>query len=99
MLNHLMFDAQQQQSCSIYLTAKCSKLSKVIQYKPETLTLEHKKVPFDSHYPPEQKKTVEEVEETGVEAMQRDVSIHADNARYQAIPTFTVTMLASQSRE
>ena len=81
-----MFDAQQQQSCSIYLTAKCSKLSKVILCKPETLTLEHKRVPFDSHYPPEQKKTVEEVEETGVEAMQRDFSTRADNARYQAPP-------------
>lgn len=70
----------------------------MILYKPETLTLEHKRVPFDSHYPPEQKKTVEEVEETGVEAMQRDFSIHADNARFQALPTYTITMIVSQSR-
>ena len=59
--------------------------------KPEILTLGHKRVPFDSHYPPEQKKTVEEVEETGAEAMQRDGSthVHAGHVRYQGLPTLT----------
>ena len=65
----------------IDIIAKCSQLSILILYKPETLTSEHKRVPFDSHYPPEQKKTVEEVEETGAEAMQRDFSIHADTCK------------------
>ena len=52
--------------------------------KPEILTLGHKRVPSDSHYPPEQKKTVEEVEETAAEAVRRDGSthVHAGHVRY-----------------